>query len=76
MNLTSIIPSWLFYSLTSEGGCGHGGEEVPGELQLDEVCEPSEGRGVDLPDLASDNLIPKMCLLTIPYLFTEFWRWP
>ena len=60
--------------LTSEGGCWHGGEEVPRELQLDEICEAPEGRGVDLPDLASDDLIPNICLFTLPYWFTEFRR--
>ena len=44
--------------LTSEGGGGYGGEEVAGELELDEVGEPAEGGGVDLADLALCEVEP------------------
>ena len=44
--------------LASEGGGGDGGEEVAGELELDEVGEPAEGGGVDLADLAGGEVEP------------------
>ena len=38
--------------LTWEGRGGHGGEEIAGEVQLHQVGQATEGRGVDLSNVA------------------------
>lgn len=43
---------------TREGGCGDGGEQVAGQVELDEVGEAPEGGGVDLADVAVGQVQP------------------
>ena len=38
--------------VTWEGRGGDGGEKVAGEVQLHQVCEAAEGRGINLTNLA------------------------
>ena len=48
----------VFFLITCECGRGNGREEIPREVELHQVGESPEGRGVDLPQVAVGEVEP------------------